>query len=67
MPVETLSFQKHTGYNDQEMEIFQSDPEKVMMVTQTPEFVKCEVIAVGIESHGCHAGHRKGDVYKFIN
>jgi hypothetical protein len=45
------------GYTDQEMETFRSDPEKVKMVTQTPEFVKCKVIAEVIESHGCHAGH----------
>ena len=33
-------FQKHMGYTDQEMETFRSDPEKVKMVTQTPEFVR---------------------------
>ena len=54
-------FQKHMGYTDQEMEIFRSDPEKVKMVTQTPEFGKCKVIAEVIESHGCHAGHKVGD------
>ena len=43
------------------MEIFRSDPEKVKMVTQTPEFVKCKVIAEVIESHGCHARHKVGD------
>jgi uncharacterized repeat protein (TIGR04076 family) len=54
-------FQKHMGYSDQEMEVFRSDPEKVKMVTQTPEFVKCKVIAEVIESHGCHSGHKVGD------
>ena len=54
-------FQKHMGYTDQEMEIFRSDPEKVKMVTETPEFVKCKVIAEVIESQGCHAGHKVGD------
>jgi uncharacterized repeat protein (TIGR04076 family) len=54
-------FQKHMGYTDEEMETFRSDPEKVKMVTQTPEFVTCKVIAEVIESHGCHAGHRVGD------
>jgi uncharacterized repeat protein (TIGR04076 family) len=54
-------FQKHMGYTDQEMEIFRSDPQKVRMVTQTPDFVKCRVIAEVIESHGCHARHRVGD------
>ncbi|MBI5969353.1 MAG: hypothetical protein HY882_16030 [Deltaproteobacteria bacterium] len=54
-------FQKHMGYTDKEMEIFRSDPRKVKMVTQTPEFVKCRVIAEVIESHGCHAQHRVGD------
>jgi len=54
-------FQKHMGYTDQEIAIFRSDPEKVRMVTQTPDFVKCRVIADVIESHGCHARHRVGD------
>ena len=49
------------AYTDEEMEIFRSDPEKVRMVTQTPEFVKCRVIAEVIESHGCHARHKVGD------
>lgn len=54
-------FQKHMAYTDEEMEIFRSDPHKVRMVTQTPEMVKCRVIAEVIESHGCHAQHRVGD------
>ena len=54
-------FQKHMEYTDEEMEIFRSDPERVKMVTQTPEFVKCRIIAEVIESHGCHARHRVGD------
>ena len=54
-------FQQHMGYTDEEMKIFRSDPMKVRMVTETPEFVKCRVIAEVIESHGCHARHKVGD------
>ena len=54
-------FQKHMGYTDEEMKLFRSDPAKVKMVTETPEFVKCRVIAEVIESHGCHARHAVGD------
>ena len=54
-------FQKHMEYTDEEMEIFRSDPEKVKMVTQTPEFVNCRVVAEVIESHGCNAQHKVGD------
>ena len=54
-------FQKHMGYSDDEMKTFRSDPQKVKMVTQTPEFVKSRVIAEVIESHGCHAQHKVGD------
>jgi uncharacterized repeat protein (TIGR04076 family) len=57
-------FQKHMGYSDEEMEIFLSDPEKVKMVTETPDFVKTRIVAEVIDSHGCHAGHRVGD--KFV-
>jgi len=54
-------FQKHMEYTDEEMQVFRSDPLKVKMVTQTPEFVKCRVVAEVVESHGCHAKHRVGD------
>ncbi len=57
-------FQKHMGYTDEEMRLFRSDPEKVRMVTGTPEFVKCRVVAEVVESRGCHAGHKVGD--KFV-
>ena len=54
-------FQTHMEYTDEELAVFKSDPLKVKMVTETPEFVKCRVIAEVIESHGCHAKHRVGD------
>jgi uncharacterized repeat protein (TIGR04076 family) len=54
-------FQIHMGYTDEEMKVFRSDPVKVKMVTGTPEFIKCRVIAEVIESHGCHARHKVGD------
>jgi len=57
-------FQKHMEYTDEEMEVFKSDPEKVKMVTETPDFVKCRIIAEVIESHGCHSKHKVGD--KFV-
>ncbi len=57
-------FQKHMGYTDVEMEVFRSDPLKVKMVTETPEFVKSRIVAEVIESHGCHAGHKVGQ--KFV-
>jgi uncharacterized repeat protein (TIGR04076 family) len=57
-------FQKHMGYTDEEMRIFRSDPEKVRMVTETPEFVKYRVVAEVIEARGCHSGHKVGD--KFV-
>jgi uncharacterized repeat protein (TIGR04076 family) len=54
-------FQQHMNYTDAEMEIFKADPDKVKMVTETRDFVKCNIIAEVIESHGCHAQHRVGD------
>ena len=54
-------FQEHMNYTDEEMEIFRANPEKVKMVTETPDFVKCRIIAEVIESQGCHAQHRVGD------
>ncbi len=57
-------FQEHMGYTDAELEVFKSDPLKVRMVTETPEFVKSRIVAEVIESHGCHAGHKVGQ--KFV-
>ncbi len=57
-------FQEHMAYTDEEMDTFRSDPEKVKMVTQTPDFVKCKIVAEVIESHNCHAQHKVGD--KFV-
>ena len=54
-------FQAHMEYTDEEMELFKSDPLRVKMVTETPEFITRRVIAEVIESHGCHARHRVGD------
>jgi hypothetical protein len=48
-------FQARMEYSDEEMEVFKSDPLKVKMVTDTPDFIKCRVIAEVIESHGCHS------------
>lgn len=45
-------FQAHMGYTDAEMEIFRSDPLKVKMVTETPEFVKSRIIAEVISPTG---------------
>lgn len=56
--------QKHMEYTDEEMEIFLSDPEKVKIVTETPDFVKTQIVAEVIYAHGCHAKHRVGD--KFV-
>ncbi len=66
MEIETLwkLFQDHMEYTDEQMETFRSDPEKVAMVTQTPDFVKCRIIAEVVESHNCHAHHKVGD--KFV-
>ncbi len=54
-------FQKHMEYTDEEMQVFIFDSLKVKMVTQTPDFVKCRVVAEVVESHGCHAKHQVGD------
>jgi hypothetical protein len=57
-------FQTHMGYTDAEMTVFRSDPLKVKMVTECPEFVKSRIVAEVIESHGCHAHHTVGQ--KFV-
>jgi uncharacterized repeat protein (TIGR04076 family) len=46
------------------MTVFRSDPQKVKMVTETPEFVRSRIVAEVVESHGCHARHAVGQ--KFV-
>lgn len=53
-------FQEHMQYTDEQMKIFRADPMKVKMVTESPAFVKCRIIAEVIESNGCHAQHKVG-------
>jgi len=57
-------FQQHMGYTDAEMAVFRSDPLKVKMVTESPEFVKSRIVAEVIESQRCHARHTVGQ--KFV-
>ena len=57
-------FQTHMGYTDAEMAVFRSDPLKVKMVTESPEFMTSRIVAEVIESHGCHAHHTVGQ--KFV-
>ncbi len=57
-------FQNHMEYSDEQMALFRSDPKRVQMVTQTPDFVKCKIVAEVVESHNCHAKHKVGD--KFV-
>ena len=57
-------FQEHMGYTDEEMDIFVSDPQRLKMVTETPDFIKSRLVAEVIESHGCAAHHKVGD--KFV-
>ena len=57
-------FQTHMGYTDAEMTVFRSDPLKVKMVTESPEFVKSRIVAEVIESQGCHTHHTVGQ--KFV-
>ena len=53
-------FLAHMGYTDAEMALFRSDPVKVKMVTESPQFVKSRIVAEVIGPYNCHAGHKAG-------
>jgi len=59
------TFQKHLGYNDEEMKQFRENPRNEDVLSKTAVMLNKTIVAEIIESHGCDSGHKVGDKIYF--
>jgi uncharacterized repeat protein (TIGR04076 family) len=57
--------QEHLGYDEEEMNLFRSDPRNEDTLSKTAAMLNKTIIAEIIESHGCDSGHKAGDKFYF--
>lgn len=57
--------QKHLGYSDEEMKLFQANPRNEGVLLKTALMLNKTIVAEVIESHGCDSGHKPGDKFYF--
>lgn len=58
-------FQKHLGYNDEEMQAFLDNPRNQEVLTKAPALMNKTIIIEVVESHGCNSQHKVGDRFYF--
>jgi uncharacterized repeat protein (TIGR04076 family) len=58
-------FQKHLGYNDEEMKRFRENPRNEEVLSKVPALMKKTIVAEVKESHGCNSQHEVGDKFYF--
>src|SRR4030066_1067435 len=57
--------QTHLGYDDEELEIFLSNPKNVEIISKAPALMQKTIVADVVESHGCNSRHQVGDKFYF--
>ncbi len=57
--------QKHLGYDDEELEIFLSNPKNVEIISKAPALMQKTIVAEVVASHGCNSRHQIGDKFFF--
>nr|MDO8082878.1 hypothetical protein [Candidatus Freyarchaeota archaeon] len=58
-------FQKHLGYNDEEMKLFRENPRNEDVLSKTNALMNKTIVAEVVESHGCNSQHKVGDKFYF--
>jgi len=58
-------FQRHLGYNDEEMKKFREDPRNEDVLSKSPALMNKTIAFKVIESHGCNSQHKVGDTFYF--
>ena len=56
---------KHLGYDDEELEIFLSNPKNVEILSKAPALMQKTIVAEVVASHGCNSQHKFGDKFYF--
>lgn len=59
------TFQRHLGYNDEEMEKFREDPRNEDVLSKSPALMNKTIVLKVVESHGCNSQHKVGDTFYF--
>jgi len=57
--------QEHLGYNDEEMNLFRSDPRNEDALSKTAAMLNKTIVVEIMDSHGCDSGHKIGDKFYF--
>ena len=57
--------QTHLGYDDEELEIFLSNPKNVEIISKAPALMQKTIVAEVVSSHGCNSRHQVGDKFYF--
>ena len=62
----TLKFIKqHLGYDEEELEIFRSNPKNADIISKSPALMQKTIVAEVVASHGCASQHHVGDRFYF--
>jgi uncharacterized repeat protein (TIGR04076 family) len=62
----TLKFvQKHLGYTDEQLELFQNNPKNMDIVSKAPGLMGKTIVAEVVASQGCNSRHQVGDKFYF--
>ena len=59
------TFQKHLGYNDEEMEKFRQNPRNEDVLNKSPGLMNKTIVIKVVESKGCNSEHKVGDKFYF--
>jgi uncharacterized repeat protein (TIGR04076 family) len=58
-------FQRHLGYNDEEMKKFRENPRNEDVLSKSPALMNKTIVLKVVESHGCNSQHKVGDTFYF--
>lgn len=56
---------KHLGYDDEELELFLSNPRNREILSKAPALMKKTIVAEVVASHGCNSQHKIADKFYF--
>ena len=59
------NFQRHLGYNDEEMKKFRENPRNEGVLAKAPALMNKTIVAKVVESRGCNSQHKVGDTFYF--
>ncbi len=58
-------YQKHLGYNDDEMKKFRGNQRNADVISKAPALMNKTIVIEVVEAHGCNSRHKAGDKFYF--